>query len=207
MILIASAFTSRHKEEVEEVEEMCPVCKSTKYLNPKLTLLVSPCYHWLCETCIERLFRHGSSPCPLCGTTLRKGNFVVPLFGDLVVEKELRIRKIVSKAFYKRAEDFDTLREYNNYLEEFEDIVFNLVNDVDVQSTHSRLEAFKSDNRDTVEKNLARLANEQRQAQIEEDAVKSRKEKLKVEAQVELDREKDDILKVKKKFINDLVST
>lgn len=77
---------------------MCPVCKSTKYLNPKLTLLVSPCYHRLCETCINRLFLHGSAPCPLCGTILRKGNFVVATFEDLVVEKEVRIRKIVSKA-------------------------------------------------------------------------------------------------------------
>jgi CDK-activating kinase assembly factor MAT1 len=77
---------------------LCPLCKSTKYLNPKMVLLVSPCYHRLCETCINRLFLHGSAPCPICATVLRKGNFVVPTFTDLMVEKEVRIRKIVSKA-------------------------------------------------------------------------------------------------------------
>lgn len=82
----------------DEDDEICPVCKSTKYLNPKMNLLVSPCYHRLCETCINRIFTHGSAPCPICATILRKGNFVVATFGDLVVEKELRIRKIVSKA-------------------------------------------------------------------------------------------------------------
>ena len=82
----------------EKEDETCPLCKSTKYLNPKMTLLVSPCYHRLCETCINRLFLHGSAPCPLCATILRKGNFVVPTFEDLKVEKEVRIRKIVSKA-------------------------------------------------------------------------------------------------------------
>lgn len=79
-------------------DETCPVCKSSKYLNPKLTLLVSPCYHRMCETCINRLFLHGNAPCPICGTVLRKGNFVVATFEDLRVEKEVRIRKVVQKA-------------------------------------------------------------------------------------------------------------
>lgn len=108
-------------------------------------------------------------------------------------------------SFYKRAEDFDTLREYNDYLEEFEDIVFNLANDVDVQSTHARLEAFKSENRDTLERNLARLANEQRQAQIAEDAGREKREKAKVAAESEKEKEIVEMMQVKQKFINDLV--
>lgn len=107
--------------------------------------------------------------------------------------------------FYKRAEDFDTLKEYNDYLEEVEDIVFNLVNDVNVQTTYARLEAFKTDHRDSLEKNFARLANEQRQIQIEEEAERERKEKLKFEAEGEIEKEKIEILNIKQKFINDLV--
>lgn len=108
--------------------------------------------------------------------------------------------------FYKRAEDFETLREYNDYLEEFEDIVFNLVNDVDVQSTQARLESFKTENRDALERNLARFANEQRQAQMEEEAERERREKLKAEAEDEIEKEKMEMMQIKKKFINDLVS-
>lgn len=108
-------------------------------------------------------------------------------------------------SFYKRAEDFDTLRDYNDYLEEFEDIVFNLANDVDVQSTHARLEAFKSENRDTLERNLARLANEQRQAQIAEDAGREKREKAKVAAESEKEKEIVEMMQVKQKFINELV--
>lgn len=79
-------------------DETCPVCRGSRYLHPKMVLLVSPCYHRLCETCINRLFLHGNAPCPLCGTVLRKGNFVQATFEDLRVEKEVRIRKVVQKA-------------------------------------------------------------------------------------------------------------
>lgn len=91
-------------------------------------------------------------------------------------------------------------------MEEVEDIVFNLVNDVNVQSTYARLESFKSENRDALEKNLARLANEQRQAQLEEEAERLRREKLRIEAEGEIEKEKIEIIQVKQKFINDLVT-
>lgn len=91
-------------------------------------------------------------------------------------------------------------------MEEFEDIVFNLVNDVNVQSTYARLEAFKTENRDTLERNLARLANEQRQAQIDEEAEKERREKAKLAAENEKEKELMEIKQVKQKFINDLVN-
>lgn len=112
---------------------------------------------------------------------------------------------IYSCRFYKRQEDFDTIKEYNDYLEEVEDIVFNLVNDVDVQSTYARLESFKTDNRQTLEKNLARLANEERQAQLEEEGEKERRERAKREATSELEQEKIELVQAKQKFINDLV--
>ena len=88
-------------------------------------------------------------------------------------------------------------------MEEFEDIVFNLVNDVNVQATHARLEEFKSENRDALERNLARLANEQRQAQMEEDAEREKRERAKAAAVSE--KEIIEIMQVKQKFINDLV--
>lgn len=97
------------------------------------------------------------------------------------------------------------MKEYNNYLEEVEDIVFNLANDVDVQSTYARLESFKTENRDVLEKNLARLANEQRQAAVEEETERVRKEKLKIEASSEMEKEKMEMLQMKQKFIDDLV--
>lgn len=121
------------------MDDQCPVCKSDRYLNPKLRLLVSSCYHKMsvsiyyqlrylltaitrCESCIDRLFTLGPAPCPICNKVLRKLAFSPQTFEDLGVEKEVAIRRRIAKEFNKRIEDFDDLRAYNDYLEEVEDI-------------------------------------------------------------------------------------
>ncbi|CEI87603.1 Putative CDK-activating kinase assembly factor MAT1 [Rhizopus microsporus] len=81
----------------QEEDAQCPVCKSDKYLTPNLKLLVSPCFHKMCESCIDRLFSHGPAPCPICQQILRKNQFMSQIFEDLAVEKEVRIRKRVAK--------------------------------------------------------------------------------------------------------------
>ena len=99
--------------------DQCPVCKSDRYLNPKLRLLVSACYHKMCvrsvvlvmhwhypsdkndffrcESCIDRLFTLGPAPCPLCNKVLRKLAFMPQTFEDLGVEKEVAIRRRIAK--------------------------------------------------------------------------------------------------------------
>ncbi|ORX42361.1 MAT1-domain-containing protein [Hesseltinella vesiculosa] len=106
----------------QEDDAQCPQCKSDKYLNPNLKLMVSPCFHKMCEQCIDMLFSGGPAPCPECHLMLRKNQFMSQIFEDLSVEKEVRIRIRVAKVFNKRPEDFSSLRLYNDYLEEVEDI-------------------------------------------------------------------------------------
>lgn len=95
---------------------------------------------------MDRLFLGGPAPCPICGTILRKANFVSQKFEDLRVEKEIQIRiklaqvyvrmhcyadknsrkiktNLVIPSHNKRLEDFKgDLRAYNDYLEEVEEI-------------------------------------------------------------------------------------
>ncbi|KAI9329569.1 CDK-activating kinase assembly factor MAT1-domain-containing protein [Obelidium mucronatum] len=143
--------------------DVCPVCKSDRYLNPNLRLLVSLCYHKMCESCINRLFLAGAAPCPICKTSLRKSNFVTQTFEDLRVEKEVHYRKKVGKFFNKRLEDFNMdQRKYDDYLEEVEDIMFNLANGVDVQATNERVERFRQENKDLIAVNSSRAALEER---------------------------------------------
>ena len=54
--------------------------------------------------------------------TLRKLAFIPQTFEDLTVEKEVVVRRRMTKEFNKRREDFIDLRSYNDYLEEVEDI-------------------------------------------------------------------------------------
>jgi len=48
--------------------------------------------------------------------------FIPQTFEDLVVEKEVSIRRKLAKEFNKRREDFPDLRSYDDYLQEVEDI-------------------------------------------------------------------------------------
>ncbi|KAF7359375.1 CDK-activating kinase assembly factor [Mycena sanguinolenta] len=132
--------------EYSSDDDQCPVCKSDKYLEKKLRLLVSSCYHKMCESCIDRLFTLGPAPCPICNKVLRKLAFTPQTFEDLGVEKEIAIRRRIAKEFNKRLEDFSSLREFNDYLEDVEDITFNLINDVDPVGTEARITAYREAN-------------------------------------------------------------
>ncbi|KAK7440217.1 TFIIH/NER complex subunit [Stygiomarasmius scandens] len=142
--------------EYFSMEDQCPVCKSDRYLNPKLRLLVSSCYHKMCESCIDRLFTLGPAPCPICTKVLRKLAFQPQTFEDLEVEKEVAIRRRLAKEFNKRRDDFDDLREYNDYLQEVEDIAFNLINNIDVQETEAKIANYKAANAALIALNMQR---------------------------------------------------
>ncbi|XP_020356837.1 CDK-activating kinase assembly factor MAT1 isoform X1 [Oncorhynchus nerka] len=142
-------------------DQGCPRCKTTKYRNPSLKLMVNVCGHTLCESCVDMLFVRGSGNCVQCDTPLRKSNFRVQLFEDPAVDKEVEIRKKVLKIYNKRDFDFSNLREYNDYLERVEEIVYNLTNNLEVEGTKQIMEAYQRENRDIIQKNKAKLTREQ----------------------------------------------
>ena len=90
--------------------------------------------------CVDAIFTRPSAACPQCGVPLRRSQFRVQQFEDDYVEKDVNIRKKVLKeyvlnslhhyqlkslfyySYNKREEDFNTLEEYNDYLEEVEHI-------------------------------------------------------------------------------------
>lgn len=74
-----------------------------------------------------------------------------------MVEKEIDIRKRVLKDYNKKEEDFATLREYNDYLEEIETIIYNLTNNIDIVGTNKRIEQYKKDNKELILKNKVKI--------------------------------------------------
>uniref|UniRef100_A0A182NBL2 CDK-activating kinase assembly factor MAT1 n=1 Tax=Anopheles dirus TaxID=7168 RepID=A0A182NBL2_9DIPT len=142
-------------------DQVCPRCKTTKYRNPSLKLMVNVCGHTLCESCVELLFLKGSGSCPECNVPLRRSNFRVQLFEDSNVDKEVQIRKRILKDFNKKEDDFASLDEYNDYLETIEELVFNLCNNIDIINTNKRIEQYKRDNRDVIMKNKSKLSKDE----------------------------------------------
>uniref|UniRef100_A0A670HYY5 CDK-activating kinase assembly factor MAT1 n=1 Tax=Podarcis muralis TaxID=64176 RepID=A0A670HYY5_PODMU len=94
-------------------DQGCPRCKTTKYRNPSLKLMVNVCGHTLCESCVELLFVRGAGNCQECDTPLRKSNFRVQLFEDPAVDKEVEIRKKVLKMLVSQRKKMEMYQKEN----------------------------------------------------------------------------------------------
>lgn len=125
-------------------ELACPVCKSDSYLNPNIKIYISPCFHKICEQCLYKIFVHGYAPCPECGIPLRRINFICSTFEDIEVEREIKIRKLVNRHISRTESEFSTTEEYNNYLEQYENLVFDLLGLKNDSLVRERIDALKN---------------------------------------------------------------
>ena len=112
------------------------------------------------------------------------------------MDKEVDIRRRILKDFNKLQEDFDSLREYNDYLEMVEDIIFNLTNNIDILETNKKIQQYKEDNKDNIMKNRSRLS----QDALELLDILSMEEKY--SNQVSSRQENDDVYKVTRNIVN-----
>ncbi|TKA83021.1 hypothetical protein B0A55_00825 [Friedmanniomyces simplex] len=189
--------------------DVCPVCKSARYMNPSLRFLVNPeCYHKMCESCVDRIFSHGPAACPIkgCGRTLRKHRFREQTFEDIKVEREVDIRKKVGATFNRREEDFETLLAYNDYLNDVEDITFNLINGIDLEDTNRKFEAYARAHGKEIEEN-AQMAVQERQSfsaaqKLERQQARERREA----ARREEEEEKREVEENRRDVLNRLAS-
>ncbi|KAJ5128881.1 hypothetical protein N7448_002591 [Penicillium atrosanguineum] len=137
-------------------DEVCPVCKSSRYLNPNMRFLINPeCYHKMCESCVDRIFSSGPSSCPVagCRKTLRKNRFRAQTFEDIGVEREVDIRRRVMHILNRREEEFDGKRAYDDFLEQREEIIANLVSRSDVAKTEAQLQKYATENMASIRTN------------------------------------------------------
>ncbi|KIK98828.1 hypothetical protein PAXRUDRAFT_823437 [Paxillus rubicundulus Ve08.2h10] len=195
---------SGRTSEFYSMDDQCPVCKSDRYLNPKLRLLVSSCYHKMCESCIDRLFTLGPAPCPICQKVLRKLAFTPQTFEDLTVEKEVAVRRRIAKEFNKRRDDFLDLRSYNDYLEEVEDITFNLINEIDVSETEAKIEKYRRENASLIELNLRREEQSAQALREQEEQDRLDREQRAMEARKEAELEREEKEKDRREIIDRL---
>ncbi|KAI9702340.1 MAG: TFIIH/NER complex subunit [Candelina mexicana] len=168
--------------------EFCPVCKSSRYLNPNMEFRVNPeCYHKMCSSCVDRIFSQGPAPCPVagCGRTLRKAKFRKQTFGDIQVEKEIDIRRRVAGIFNRRQDEFSSLLHYNNYLEKIEEITFNLLNNIDVAATEKDIATYQAQNAEGISQNASMQSAEIQSAaahqKAQEEAARLRREAARME--------------------------
>lgn len=178
-----------NSEFLDQLKDMCPICKTDKYLSPNMKFLVNPeCYHKICESCVDRIFSLGPAPCPYpkCGKILRKNKFKQQIFEDLVIEKEIDIRRRVGAIYNKTEEDFSDLKEFNSYLENIEEIVFKLSNGVDVEKTEEELSKYEEEHRlEILEKNMRESQKNADLAKYQDAMEQLKQEKLRIQKKME----------------------
>ncbi|KAK3027194.1 hypothetical protein RJ639_040365 [Escallonia herrerae] len=74
--------------------------------------------------------------------------------------KEMAIRKRITSIFNKREDDFTSLREYNDYLEEVEDMIVDLVEGNDVPFIEAKIAQYQKENAEQIMNAQARKAEE-----------------------------------------------
>jgi CDK-activating kinase assembly factor MAT1 len=162
----------------------------------------------MCESCVERIFSHGPAPCPVagCRKVLKKNGFKLPTFDDLKMEREIDIRKTCAKVFNRRQDEFDTLRDYNDYLDDVEVITFNLVNNIDVEESRAKLEAYEKSNQDAIKENRELERMGAREEQARQAADKSRAQQMRLAAMEEDEEERREKVAARQDVINQLAT-
>ncbi|KAI4344320.1 hypothetical protein L6164_011562 [Bauhinia variegata] len=74
--------------------------------------------------------------------------------------KEIAIRRRIASIFNKREEDFPSKKEYNDYLEEVEDMTCNLVEGIDVAAIEDKIAKYQEENAEQIMFNRAKKAEE-----------------------------------------------
>lgn len=122
---------------------------------------------------------------------MSKVQFTAQTFQDLGVEREVAVRRTVAKLFNRREDDFVDLKAYNDYLEEVEEITFNLIHEIDLPRTNAKLEQYQAAHRSAIASsaNISQQESD-RQARADEEEKQAKKARAeRVRQQEEAERE------------------
>ncbi|GFH45119.1 CDK-activating kinase assembly factor MAT1 [Chaetoceros tenuissimus] len=122
------------------------------------------CGHQFCMSCVDReLSRRKVFPCPICETLVKRVTLSTRSLDDIQCEKDTSWRRRVTKVYNKTQKDFKTLLEYNNYLEEVEDIIWAIVNEEpNAEEMKNRVKRYEIENKAEIATRQSVRADEDR---------------------------------------------
>ena len=101
--------------------------------------------------------------CPTCDTPVRREKLSNRTLDDIQCERDSGWRKKVLKVYNKVQTDFDDLLEYNNYLEEVEDIIFAIVNEEpNAEECIAKYRKYEEENKNAIVARQSQRADEDR---------------------------------------------
>lgn len=74
--------------------------------------------------------------------------------------KEMTLRRRMASIFNKTREHFPSLKDYNDYLEEVEDMTFNLIEGFDVEAIEAKIARYQQENAEQIYLSRAKRAED-----------------------------------------------
>jgi hypothetical protein len=110
--------------------------------------------------------------------------------GSVSLSKELQVRHRILAIYNKELEDFDDKAAYDDYLEEREDIMFNLSQGIDVAAMEAAVRAYQEREGESIGRNearrLGRVLKEEAAAEAEEGRGRGREDGVAGQVPVEM---------------------
>ena len=154
----------------DEIRE-CPHCHTNKELNANLEFLFSECCGYaLCQSCTSQIFsKNATLRCPNCNETVNKKKYSKNRLSTQQFQNEASKRTQIHQACNLIESDFESKREWNDYLEFVEDLVYDLSHGTGEQRKRAEqtFKEWRAKNNAKIEKNRDRILKEQMKAQNE----------------------------------------
>lgn len=80
------------------------------------------------------------------------------------LKKELHVRTRILSIYNKRPQEFGSKREYDDYLEEREDVIFQLSQEKDTGAVEAKIAEYKRENSLSINENRARAIEQSRES-------------------------------------------
>lgn len=125
-------------------------------------MMINECGHPLCKNCVDNIFALNSGNCHVCNRVLRKNGFREQIYDDPLIDKETFLRRKLRKVYNLKADDFETLKDFGDYQERFETLVYNLVFETNVNETNAEIQAFEEQHKEQIDRNKRRLDDDQK---------------------------------------------
>jgi CDK-activating kinase assembly factor MAT1 len=158
-------------ENEENFMPRCAMCGTTEgdasNLSSHTTLQTNAtvrCGHMFCNACIEReLVRRREFPCPVCKTTVKKETLTKDSLDRVQCKRDTDWRRRILKVYNKTEQDFSSLLEYNDYLEEVEDKIYAIVNEEPAaEDIKARIKEYEQAHRAQIVIRQSQRADEER---------------------------------------------
>lgn len=164
----------------------------------------------MCTSCVDRLFTSGPAPCPVagCHVTLRKKGFHAAFFADLTIEREVDIRRRVGLVFNRQQSDFENLLAWNDYLQDVEDLVFDIVNGSakEKKIAEDKLKAYEEVNKKEIADNRAQEKQYQENIRRQESSDMAAAKRRRDQAAKELLDEREAANRTKREMLDRLAN-